>query len=266
MVRFLPHKVISFCRKKWSSPEIPEFHQGGLLRTGSIAYLTNEKLDKLIIFGGDSGHPNFMNPFEYDKWLPGHSFPKRIGTLTHTKPKIHRGAEMPPPNPPRSLDALTWAGPNRVGVDCELVKLVNLNEKGTFFTKFFQVGHIKVLNEGEDWNLCQNWKTAPSANIDHFAPSSTQFYCNIHFDLSHFCVYCQWVHQHQFQKFWGNNKLEPTTRSWHWGLKQDDKMGTDIIWKNGNQFNVKQLGTILAIISQGLQLRLVSLILDFHNL
>ena len=60
-------------------------------------------------------------------------------------------------------------------------------------------------------------------------------------------------------------KLEPNTR-WHWRLKQDDKMGTDIIWKNGNQFNVKQLGTILAIISQGLQLRLVSLILDFHNL
>ena len=43
-------------------------------------------------------------------------------------------------------------------------------------------------------------------------------------------------------------------------------MGTDIIWKNGNQFNVKQLGTILAIISQGLQQRLVSLFLDFHNL
>ena len=29
--------------------------------------LTNEKLGKLIIFGGGSGHPNFMNPFEYDK-------------------------------------------------------------------------------------------------------------------------------------------------------------------------------------------------------
>ena len=110
-------------------------------------------------------------------------------------------------------------------------------KKAHFLPSFFQVGHIKVLNEGEDWNLCQNWKTAPSANIDHFAPSSTQFYCNIHFDLSHFCVYCQWVHQHQFQKFWGNNKLEPTTRSWHWGLKQDDKMGTDIIWKHCQRHN-----------------------------
>ena len=153
-------------------------------------------------------------------------------------------AEMPPPTPGlwiRShrpvLIGLSWCR-LRTFKACKF----EWKKKHIFYQVFPSWTH-QGFNEGEDWNLCQNWKTAPSANIDHFAPSSTQFYCNIHFDLSHFCVYCQWVHQHQFQKFWGNNKLEPTTRSWHWGLKQDDKMGTDIIWKNGNQFNVKELGT-----------------------
>ena len=119
-------------------------------------------------------------------------------------------------------------------------------KKAHFLPSFFQVGHIKVLNEGEDWNLCQNWKTAPSANIDHFAPSSTQFYCNIHFDLSHFCVYCQWVHQHQFQKFWGNNKIgayyknvcgiEDLNKMTKWGQILYEKMGTNSMWNNWGQF------------------------------
>ena len=37
-----------------------------------------------------------MNPFEYDKWLPDKSFPKRIGPITQTKPKIHRGGRYAP--------------------------------------------------------------------------------------------------------------------------------------------------------------------------
>ena len=52
---------------KLSCFEIPEFHKGGPLRNGSEASLTNEKSEKLIIFGGGSGHPNFMNPFGYDE-------------------------------------------------------------------------------------------------------------------------------------------------------------------------------------------------------
>ena len=42
------------------------------------------KIRKVNNFLGGSGHPNFMNPFEYDKQLPDKSFPKRIGTLTKT--------------------------------------------------------------------------------------------------------------------------------------------------------------------------------------
>ena len=59
--------------------------------------MENEKSKSF--FGGvlDSGHPNFINPFEYDKYLPDKSVPKRIGALAGTQPKIFRGADMPPP-------------------------------------------------------------------------------------------------------------------------------------------------------------------------
>ena len=68
---------------------------------------------KSIIFWGGSGYPNFMNPFEYGKQLLDKSFPKRIGTLTQTKPKIHRGSRYAPPST-SSLDTLKKAGANRV--------------------------------------------------------------------------------------------------------------------------------------------------------
>ena len=37
---------------------------------------TNEKLYKSIIFWGGSGHPNFMNPFEYGESFLDKLFPK----------------------------------------------------------------------------------------------------------------------------------------------------------------------------------------------
>ena len=51
----------------------------------------------IIIFWGSSGHSNFMNPFEYGKSFLDRLFPKRFGTLTETKPKIHRGGRYAPP-------------------------------------------------------------------------------------------------------------------------------------------------------------------------
>ena len=57
-----------------------------------------KNLKSQSFFGGGSGHPNLMNPFEYDKWLPDKSFPKRIETLTQTKPnpKYRWGQTCPP--------------------------------------------------------------------------------------------------------------------------------------------------------------------------
>ena len=56
--------------------------------------MTNEKLEKSIIFWVGSGYQYFMNPFEYDKGLPdksttkikpfGHSrAPKKIKKMPH---------------------------------------------------------------------------------------------------------------------------------------------------------------------------------------
>ena len=50
-----------------------------------------QKFQKSNIFSEGSGHPKFMNPFEYDKSFLGKSFPKRIGTLTPPNPRIFRG-------------------------------------------------------------------------------------------------------------------------------------------------------------------------------
>ena len=54
-----------------------------------------QKFQKSNIFLEGSGHPKFMNPFEYDKSLLGKSFPKGIGTLTPPNPKIFRGGTDP---------------------------------------------------------------------------------------------------------------------------------------------------------------------------
>ena len=65
---FYPIKLSRFAeKKKLNSSERPELYKGGPVRTGSEASLTNEKIEESIIFWGGSGHPNFMNPFEYDK-------------------------------------------------------------------------------------------------------------------------------------------------------------------------------------------------------
>ena len=41
-----------------------------------------QKFQKSKTFVEGSGHPNFTNPFEYDKSLQGKSFSKRIGART----------------------------------------------------------------------------------------------------------------------------------------------------------------------------------------
>ena len=46
------------------------------------------KVSKSKVFLEGSGHPKFMNPFEYDKSLKDKSFSKRIGALTPPNPKI----------------------------------------------------------------------------------------------------------------------------------------------------------------------------------
>ena len=75
----------------------PKFHTARF--SGEKSYTVNFNKFKQFQWWKHSGHPNFINPFEYDKWLPDKSSPKRIGTLTQTKPKIHRGEDMPP-HPP----------------------------------------------------------------------------------------------------------------------------------------------------------------------
>ena len=52
---------------------------------------------KSIIIWGDSGHSNYINPFEYGRPFPDILFLKGFRTLTQTKPEIHRGADKPPP-------------------------------------------------------------------------------------------------------------------------------------------------------------------------
>ena len=72
-------------------------YKGGPLRAGSNAFLTKKSFKSETLLEG-SGHPNFMNPFEYGKLLKGKSFLKRIGTLTPPNPKIfRRGHNVPSP-------------------------------------------------------------------------------------------------------------------------------------------------------------------------
>ena len=56
--------------------------------------LRQTKVSKVKLFLEGSGHPNFMNPFEYGKSFLGKSFPKKIGTLTPPNPKIFRGGTI----------------------------------------------------------------------------------------------------------------------------------------------------------------------------
>ena len=116
--------------------------------------------------------------------------------------------------PPRSLDALTWAGPNRVGVDCELVKLVNLNEKGTFFTKFFQVRHIKFSTRAKI-GICAKIEKLPHLPIStillhhqlNFTATSILTF-HISAFIANECININ------FKSFEVITKLEPNTR-WH---------------------------------------------------
>ena len=85
-VRFLPRKMISFCRNKIRFVRIHKFNKGEPWRTGLEASPTNEKWKKSIIVWGGSGHPYFMNLFETGQSFLDQLFPKRIGALTQTKP------------------------------------------------------------------------------------------------------------------------------------------------------------------------------------
>ena len=102
---FSPIKISLFAEKKWSSSEAPEFQKVGPLRGGLSDQWKIRKVNHF--FGGGSGHPNFMNPFEYGKTFIDKLFPKRFGTLTQTKPYIHRGDRGGGRYAPRlSLDTL----------------------------------------------------------------------------------------------------------------------------------------------------------------
>ena len=75
--------------KKYSLTEIPEFHKGdpGTLTNWAKRLSINKTFQKSIIDLKGSGHPNFVNPFEYGQSFTGKLFPKRIGTLTQPNPK-----------------------------------------------------------------------------------------------------------------------------------------------------------------------------------
>ena len=81
---FLPYKLSRFAGKQQSLLDVPKFHKGGPLQTGSEASPTNEKLLKSIIIFECSRH--FMNPFEYGKSFLNKLFPKRFVALSQTQP------------------------------------------------------------------------------------------------------------------------------------------------------------------------------------
>ena len=123
-------------------------------------------------------------------------------------------------------------------------------KKAHFFTKFFQVGHIKVSTRAKI-GICAKIEKLPHLPIStillhhqlNFTATSILTF-HISAFIANECININ------FKSFEVITKLEPNTR-WHWRLKQDDKMGTDIIWKNGSQFNVKELGTISQLIEFG---------------
>ena len=65
--------------------ETPEFQKQDPYKLGWRPPQQMKNYKSQSFFRGGSGHPNFMNLFEYGK--------KRFGTLTQTKPKVHRGAD-----------------------------------------------------------------------------------------------------------------------------------------------------------------------------
>ena len=115
-VRFLPHKVILFCRKnKVNQKYNHEFGKGqyafypiklscfagkkNWMKNTKISWgetltnwvkglLTKKKIRKSNIILEVSRYPNFTNPFELGQSFIGKWFPKRIGTLTPSNPKI----------------------------------------------------------------------------------------------------------------------------------------------------------------------------------
>ena len=78
-VRFLPHEIISFRRKKWSSSEIPKFHKGDSSKLGHT-HLGIQNISKVKDYFGwfQDSSPNFMNLFENGNLFHNKSFPKRI--------------------------------------------------------------------------------------------------------------------------------------------------------------------------------------------
>ena len=67
--------------------------KGGILTNQVKRLFDEQKFQKGKVFLEGSGHPNFMNPIEYDKSLPGKSFSKRIRTLTAPNPKMPKLSE-----------------------------------------------------------------------------------------------------------------------------------------------------------------------------
>ena len=95
MVRWSGGQVV-----RWSGGQVVRWSGGGTLTNRVKCLFEEQKFQKSNIFLEGSGHPNFMNPFEYGKSFLGKSFPKKIGTLTPPNPKIFRGGTMCPPLDP----------------------------------------------------------------------------------------------------------------------------------------------------------------------
>ena len=82
---FYPVKLSLIAEKKVKFVRNTELHRGDPYDLGRRP-LQTVKNYKSAIFWDASGHPNFMNPFEYVKSSLGKLFIKIFGTITQTKP------------------------------------------------------------------------------------------------------------------------------------------------------------------------------------
>ena len=84
---FYPVKLSRFLEKNKVRRKYQKNYIRGSLTNRVKRLFDEQKFQKSKTFLEGSGHPNFMNPFVYDKSLLGKSFPKRIGALALPKPK-----------------------------------------------------------------------------------------------------------------------------------------------------------------------------------
>ena len=90
-VHFYPVKLSRFAEKNKVRWKKQNFIRGDPYKSGETPLWRTKKSKSNIVLEGGSGHPNFMNPYEYGKSFLRKLFPKRIGTLTPPRPKIFRG-------------------------------------------------------------------------------------------------------------------------------------------------------------------------------